>query len=173
MKVYLQFITNTGDNASNVGTFNYELIDLLCDAGRYDLDADTATIRCLSHIIHLAVTELLVVLKAVKKTDVREDDIDIGDLTEEMAEEIGAEDGGGDGDDNELVGHEGADFDGSIFAKASINHMTHELQADGHARYDLLSSSFARRHSVWRYSISASKLRTRRPNRVVCPDPSL
>lgn len=111
-----------------MGTFNYELVELLGDAGRYELDADTATIRCLSHVVNLAVLELLVVLKVVKKTDVREDIIDIGDLTEEEAEEIGADDFAESEKDDEAVldeqAREGEEIDGSVFAKVR-HHKSH------------------------------------------------
>lgn len=96
--------------------------------GRYDLDSDTSTIRCLSHVIHLAITDLLVGLKAVKKTDVREDDIDLGDLTEEMAEEIGFGTGndedGGVAVSPEQEQENEVEIDGSVFAKVRC-HTSH------------------------------------------------
>lgn len=120
--VCLQFITNTGDNASNVGTFNYEIVELLAEAGRYDLTADGVTIRCLSHIIHLAVTDLLVGLKAVKKTDIREDDVDLSSWSESRAEETTAAMFSEDQEDNrETPGEEGLDVDASVFVKVSHN----------------------------------------------------
>lgn len=70
--------------------------------------------------------ELLVVLKVVKKAEVQEDNIDVGDLTEEMAEAIGAEDIGADNNDDVVLARqekEGEEFDGSVFAKVS-NHMS-------------------------------------------------
>lgn len=96
---------------------------MLNEAGRYDLDSDTATIRCLPHVIHITITAFLVVLKAVKKADMRDDDLDTEELTEQMAEEIGAElFEGVAADDDEILreqAHEGEEIDGSIFAKVS------------------------------------------------------
>lgn len=76
---------------------------MLQDAGRDDLDADTATIRCLAHVIHLAVMELLVGLKAVKKGDIRDDDIDLAPLTEELAEAVASDFGEGEKTDDEVI----------------------------------------------------------------------
>lgn len=70
---------------------NKELVKLLREENdRWDLTSDQATIRCVAHIIHLAVSEVLVALKVVKRPSGRAE-ADLGDLTEEMAEEIGFE----------------------------------------------------------------------------------
>lgn len=94
-------------------------------AGRYDLDPDTATIRCLPHVMHLAISDLFVILKVVKKTNMREDDLDVGNLTEEMAEEIGNDLFSVDSKDDEIVlreqAREGEEIDASVFAKVSCH----------------------------------------------------
>jgi hypothetical protein len=72
---------------SNVRTFNHALVDLLQENdGRWELDPNTSAIWCLSHIIHLAVLELLVVLKVVKKSSAQGNQSDDTALTEETAE---------------------------------------------------------------------------------------
>lgn len=55
---------------------------------RWELDSDSSTIRCLSHVIHLAVTDLLVGLEVVKKSNAR-GMTDDGNMTEETAEMLG------------------------------------------------------------------------------------
>jgi hypothetical protein len=67
------------------------------------------------------VLELLVMFKAVKKTDVRDNIVDVAGLTEEEAELIGAETFTENEKDNNTVlyeqAHEGEEIDSSVFAK--------------------------------------------------------
>jgi len=127
-QVTIQYITNTGDNASNVGTFNHAVVDMLQENdARWELNADTSTIRCLSHIIHLAVLELLVGLKAVRKSDTHGNQLsDNAFLTEEMAELLGGDgqiEGEEDKDDHMILKEQQGvfedEFDASPFAKVS------------------------------------------------------
>ena len=53
------------------------------------LDVDKCHIQCLAHIIHLAVMEVLIHIKAVKHVETEPNDIDLSvNLTEEEAEWI-------------------------------------------------------------------------------------
>jgi hypothetical protein len=63
------------------------------------LDKDKCTIRCLPHVLHLAVTDLLKALKSLAKDD--ELDIVQDPLTEEEAERLHAERMPGEGVDDE------------------------------------------------------------------------
>jgi hypothetical protein len=68
--------------------------------------------------------ELLVILKAVKKTDVREDNLDVDVMTEEMAEMGSNEQTGDDNCRNddailEEQAREGEEIDGSVFVRVS------------------------------------------------------
>jgi hypothetical protein len=76
---------------------------MLQEVGHDDLDANTATIHCLAHVIHLAIMDLLVRLKAVKKTDVHEEEIDLLPLTEDLAEAIAGNFDEGEKMDDEIV----------------------------------------------------------------------
>ena len=123
-----------GDNASNVGKGNSVLVDMLHEDGRGELNRDNVTIRCLPHVIHLSVLDLLLVLKVVKKTDVREDQLDVEELTEELAELVG-----GDGEENvdSVVSAEqeaagGDEFDASPFVKVMFNNNKHRLSLTQH-----------------------------------------
>ena len=63
-----------------------ELVDLLNEqrpASLPQLDKDRVTIRCLPHVLHLAVTELLKALKSLREDE--ELDVLLDDLTEEQA----------------------------------------------------------------------------------------
>lgn len=85
----VQVITMTADNASNNATM-MEKLETLFDNDIIDFDATKSTIRCLAHVIHLAVMDLLVEVKAVKKKDVREDEVDLpDDWSEDIAEGLG------------------------------------------------------------------------------------
>ena len=69
-----------------------ELIDLMNDEhpeSATPLDKDKCTIRCLPHVLHLAVTDLLKALKSLAEDD--ELDIAQDTLTEEDAERLHAE----------------------------------------------------------------------------------
>lgn len=101
----MQFFTVTADNASNNGTLLASLVEKIeaarAAAGRNsnfeevekleELDPERAMIRCLAHIIHLAVMEILLAIKAISKKDAQA----VGNwdefepMTEEEAERIG------------------------------------------------------------------------------------
>jgi hypothetical protein len=68
----------TSDNASNNTTLIRTLSERLneCDAINHIVEPEQATIRCLPHVIHLAVQAGLVELKAIKASDIRTDDTD-------------------------------------------------------------------------------------------------
>lgn len=95
-----QFITVTADNASNNGTLLKTLTALVEDGRKrpdrdltggsddYDVDPQRSMVRCLAHVIHLAVMAMLIKLKAVKKPDPRKMGGGFDDLTEEEAENI-------------------------------------------------------------------------------------
>lgn len=83
------------DNASNNNTLLREFSDIvrtlaasLGTSTRFD--SEKAQIRCLAHIIHLAVMELLLGVKAVRP-GTSTDDFSPDDLTEEDAEAITAD----------------------------------------------------------------------------------
>ena len=64
-----------------------------------DYNKDHATIRCLAHVIHLAVMDLLVNIKAVGQKDVKEAHLDVAvDMDEQGAQDLGVEDPDGYGD---------------------------------------------------------------------------
>ncbi len=57
-----------------------------------NLDSDQSHICCLAHVIHLAVMEILIQLKAIKWSDVQVTEVDVvADLTEEEAESFKVE----------------------------------------------------------------------------------
>src|SRR5258708_21324928 len=57
-----------------------------------NLDSDQSHICCLAHVIHLAVMEILIQLKAIKWRDVQVTEVDVvADLTEEEAESFKVE----------------------------------------------------------------------------------
>jgi hypothetical protein len=94
-------------------------------------DPDTSTIRCLSHIIHLAVLELLVRLKVVKKSSAQGDQSDDTALTEETAELLGGDrqvEGEEEKDDDAILrdqqGVYDDKFDASPFTK--VRNMSHD-----------------------------------------------
>jgi hypothetical protein len=99
---------------------------MLQEAGRDDLDADTATIRCLAHVIHLAVMDLLVRLKAVKKTDVHEEEIDLLPLTEDLAEAIAGDFDEGEKTDDDIV-EEQRSQDGNEVLASMIGRVRHNV----------------------------------------------
>jgi hypothetical protein len=79
-----------------------ELVDLLNEkrpATLPQLDKDRVTIRCLPHVLHLAVTELLKALKSLSEDE--ELDAFVNDLTEEQAE-LHAERTAGKGEDDDI-----------------------------------------------------------------------
>jgi hypothetical protein len=76
------------------------------------LDPRQCTVRCLSHIIHLAVIAFLVEIGVVKKGAVKEDELpDLSSLTEEDAEAITGDGDEGEKDDVELLVEEIDEFD--------------------------------------------------------------
>jgi hypothetical protein len=76
------------------------------------LDPRRCTVRCLSHIIHLAVIAFLVEIGVVKKGAVKEDELpDLSSLTEEDAEAITGDSDEGEKDDVELLVEEVDEFD--------------------------------------------------------------
>jgi hypothetical protein len=87
-----KFLSLTGDNASNNGSMVKELIDLI-NLERPDtatpLEKDKVTIRCLPHVLHLAVTDLMKGIKSLAE----DEELDIGAdiLTEDDAERLHAE----------------------------------------------------------------------------------
>lgn len=97
----------TADNASNNGTMMRRLDQLLtADSGKDNtFKASSSTIRCLAHVIHLAVMDLLVAVKAVEKpngrggsdSEVNDETVAFecdlaADLDEEEAEKLGNDD---------------------------------------------------------------------------------
>ena len=143
---------------------------MLQEAGHDDLDADTATIRCLAHVIHLAVMDLLVGLKAMKKTDVHKEEIDLLPLTEDLAEAIAGDFDEGEKTDDEIV-EEQRNQDGNEVLASMIGHVRHYVTmslfyvATSSHWHSLFSSSAAcarcpdRAPSTWRASLSASNSR--------------
>jgi len=99
---------------------------MLQEAGCDDLNADTATIHCLAHVIHLAVMELLVRLKAVKKCDVRNDDIDLAPLTEELAEAVASDFDEGKKTDDQIV-EEQRNEDGDDVLASMVGQVCHNV----------------------------------------------
>lgn len=81
----------TADNASNNSTLIKKLADLInsCDVVSNNIDSLQASIHCLAHIIHLAVTIGLVKLNAIKSTDIcnLDDLVGLPDLTPLSVEE--------------------------------------------------------------------------------------
>ena len=108
----------TADNASNNGTLVQTLTTLINEDRMVaasslewddseEMDPERAIIRCLAHVIHLAVMDMLIVLKAVKKKDVRLTyNIDV--MTEAEAEALG---GGDDKVEKEAMGLQEEDVD--------------------------------------------------------------
>lgn len=85
---FLQLLTITADNASNNGTLISTIGRLIFQADpSIWWDNDRATIRCLPHVVHLAVMALLVGVKAIKP-DTPLDSAIIDDLTTAEAEDI-------------------------------------------------------------------------------------
>ena len=79
----------TADNASNNGTMMRRLDQLLtADVGDDNtFKASSSTIRCLAHIIHLAVMDLLIAVKAVDKPKSQTDaDADMDDKSGSLAQ---------------------------------------------------------------------------------------
>ena len=99
---------------------------MLQEVGCDDLDADTATIRCLAHVIHLPVMDLLVRLKAVKKTDIHKEEIDLLPLTEDLAEAIAGDFDEGEKTDDEIV-EEQRSQDGNEVLASMIRHVHHNV----------------------------------------------
>lgn len=88
MTVFGQLLTITADNASNNGTHISTIGRLIFTADpSLWWDNNRATIRCLPHVVHLAVMALLVGVKAVK-SDTPIDPVVIDDLTTAEAENI-------------------------------------------------------------------------------------
>ena len=82
-----------------------------------EYDKDRSTIRCLAHVIHLAVMELLVEVKVVKKSGIRTGEIEQAvDMDTEAAESIAAEDGLGDMTDDDLLNMQEGEKDVDISA---------------------------------------------------------
>lgn len=82
----------TADNASNNGTMMKRLSQLWNRTASHPagFDAQEATLRCLCHIIHLAIMQFLVVLGAVKESEARDGELDLAmDLSEADAEKLG------------------------------------------------------------------------------------
>ncbi len=105
---------------------NHSLVDMLQEAGHNDLNADMATIHCLAHVIHLAVMELLVRLKAVKKCDVHNDDIDLAPLTEELAEAVASDFDEGKKTDDQIV-EEQRNEDGDDVLASMVGWVCHNV----------------------------------------------
>ncbi len=77
----------------------YLVAQLKCADPSGDYDKDHATIQCLAHVIHLAVMDLLVNIKAVGQKDVKEAPLNIAvDMDEWAAQDLGVEDPDGYGD---------------------------------------------------------------------------
>jgi hypothetical protein len=130
--LYMQFISVTADNASNNATLLDSLIkniktardaavarsdDALADK-LDELDPGRSTIRCLAHVIHLAVMALLVSVDAVNDEDAAppDDETDKFELmTEGEAERIGVPQGA---EDNVIVDDDDDDVEArSVVAK--------------------------------------------------------
>jgi hypothetical protein len=95
----------TADNASNNGTLIQSLADHINnqdirDATSNMVDPAQSMIRCLAHIIHLAVMDGLVALRAVQKADIQADD-DLPDLVPMSLAD--AEENGGDGPEKNMT----------------------------------------------------------------------
>lgn len=124
------------------------------------------------------------ILKAVKKTDTREDDLDIDVMTEEMAEEIGGNEqsGGGnnndDGNDDAIPAEqarEGEEIDGSVFVRVGCRcHVTHVSTACRNcvtarlitvASFAQLPSLHAPPPSAWKLMNNASSKQARHSDR--------
>ena len=99
---------------------------MLQEAGHNNLNADMATIHCLAHVIHLAVMELLVGLKAMKKCGVHNDDIDLAPLTEELAEAIVSDFDEGKKTDDEIV-EEQRNEDGDDVLASMVGQVCHNV----------------------------------------------
>lgn len=115
----LQFLSLTGDNASNNGTMVKELVDLINNErppSATPLDKDRVTIRCLPHVLHLAVTDLLKELKSLAEDE--ELDIGLDSLTDEEAERLHADRKAGE-DENDKFELSDADL-GYAILKVSI-----------------------------------------------------
>ena len=89
----LKFLTVTCDNASNNNIMMVHLVNCSKQANpSVNLDSDQSHICCLAHVIHLAVMEILIQLKAIKWSDVQVTEVDVvADLTEEEAESFKVE----------------------------------------------------------------------------------
>ena len=125
---------------------------MLQEAGHGDLDADTATIHCLAHVIHLAVMDLLVGLKAMKKTDVHKEEIDLLPLTEDLAEAIAGN--FDEGEKTDIV-EEQRNQDGNEVLASMIGHVHH---------YVTMSLFYVAMSSHWHSLFSSSAACAR------CPD---
>jgi hypothetical protein len=68
-------------------------------------DKDNITVRCLAHVIHLAVRAFLIELNAANVDDIDPDEVEVpGKMTEAMAEEMTLPDGRtGEKTDEELL----------------------------------------------------------------------
>lgn len=100
----------TADNASNNKTLICALADLINNRNlaSHNIDPAQSTIRCLAHIIHLAVTAGLAELKAVKLTD--KDEIpNLAPLSLIEAESITNDGREGDRSDEEIIDAEDED----------------------------------------------------------------
>lgn len=85
-----------------------------------DMDADKATIRCLAHVIHLAVMALLVELGAVTKEDAESVPLVVEEMSPEEAEEEEGDLDEADMDDDELASLNDPNVDlSSLISKAS------------------------------------------------------
>lgn len=117
-----------------------ELVNLLQSKNdRWDLSIDGARIRCLAHIIHLSVLELLVALGVVKRPSAKEVAPDLSPLSEGDAEKIGVEsveqeEGGKEDDDILREQCELEDeFDSSPFSRVSpVVWYIQDSWTDGH-----------------------------------------
>lgn len=80
-------MTITADNASNNATMTRALARKLESTGIItDIDPEKATIRCLAHVIHLAVMAMLVELGAISKDDADSVALDTNELAEDQLE---------------------------------------------------------------------------------------
>jgi hypothetical protein len=78
----------TADNASN-NAMMMDKLEQLFEDDLINFEAPNSTIRCLAHVIHLAVMALLISVKAVKKKEVH-NEIDFSEeWDEEVAEKVG------------------------------------------------------------------------------------
>jgi hypothetical protein len=78
-----------------------DLINLARPSTDTPIDKERTTIRCLPHVLHLAVTDLMKALKSLAEDD--ELDVELDPLTEEQAERLHAERRAGEQDEQDKV----------------------------------------------------------------------